>query len=209
MESKGGKKFNFKIGSIVAIAVVAAIVGTLAFTSYETNSDSPSYTQSVGIGAYVTVEAYHEDGTLFHKWEGHNALSFGSRNSLVACNTGLDNTPNPFGSCQFDINQIGLSIQNQIDDSFVLDAYTESSTLLPTPDNCDFDVFNNPCTGWTMISTFDFDQLSCTETVDCINVTSASSKGDIFQFNVVLLEPSIPIIPNDRLVVTMNFTIPE
>lgn len=204
MERKD-RKFNYKIGGIVTIAIVAAVVGTLAFTSSQTNSDSQ--TQSIGIGAYVTVEAYHEDGTLFQKFEGHNLLTETSRNSLVACITGLDTTPIGFSSsCVGNVNKLLLRTVYQ--NNSTLRGEVTDAIVSPTPENCDFDDIANLCTGWTMKGTFDFDQLDCTDTVDCLTASQVSAKG-VNSFNILDIDPIIFIVPNDRIAVTMNFTISE
>ena len=152
-------KFNYKIGGIVAIAVIAAIAGTLTITSFQTNSDSQ--TQSIGLGAYVTVEAYHEDGTLFQEWKGHNDLSPVLRNALVSCITGFDTAPAGFDKCNFNINAGSILIQKQNSGEFTRN--NEVAQVNLTPENCDTDFLpleEDFCTGWTMKATFDFDELS-------------------------------------------------
>ncbi len=209
MESKEGKKFNYKITGLVAIAVVAAIVGTLTFTSFQNNSDLQ--TQSIGIGAYVTVEAYHEDGTLFQKWEGHNELVAAFRNALVYCITGQGNTPPNIGNCDMDFDSIIIIDENlgPPPQGPVL-----SSQITFTPENCSVQATLeiDQCTGWIMTSTFDFDTLSCDPNgSDCPKISDliAFSSVNNSILNSVALDPPINIVPNDRLVVTMDFTIPS
>jgi hypothetical protein len=202
-------KLRYTIGGVVAVVLVG-ILGTVAFTDIQ--SDPLSQTQSVGIGAYVTVEAYHEDGTMFQKWEGHNALQPFARNAIASCITGLDETPSAgaFG-CRMDITDIGLHVASQIDNALDIQTYSKNAVVTLTPTACDPDSnsINSICTGWTMKSTFDFNQLSCTPNVDCINVKTAVSKAsNNFEFNRIELNPEVPIIPNDRLVITMDFEIP-
>jgi len=208
MESKG-KKYNYKISGIIAIAVVSSIVGTLALTDFETNSDSNTQTQSIGIGAYVTVRAYHEDGTLFQNFEEHNELTDMTINALVACITGLDTTPSRWDTCVFGVHRIQLGLF----DGFTATSVVQDAIVSPTPENCDFDteVESDLCTGWTMETTFDFADLSCTENVDCPEafVLSANTVNIPANFNTIDIDPSIPIVPNDRLVITMDFTIPS
>jgi len=207
MESKEGKKFNYKIGGIFAIAVVAAIVGTLAITSFQTNSDSNTQTQSIGIGAYVTVEAYHEDGTLFQKWEGHNALDNRARNALVGCITGLGTTPPGFLTCNLNVSEMTIFELPQDGSSQIF--HNEIAVITLKPDLCDVNEADNLCTGWEMKSIFDYDTLSCTSGVDCLDVVAAGAASTTTtNFNTVPITPVIAIEPNDRLVVTMIFDIP-
>ena len=56
-------KLNYKISGIVAIAVVAAIVGTLAITSIQTNSNSKIPTQTVTILGSDTFDVTDVDAT--------------------------------------------------------------------------------------------------------------------------------------------------
>ncbi|MGD8299714.1 MAG: hypothetical protein PVG77_03295, partial [Nitrosopumilaceae archaeon] len=91
-------EYRLKIGIIVAIAFVAGIVGTLSFASYETQTEyvlpqSNPADENIGLGAYVIVEAYHEDGTLFHTFEGQNNLTALTLNAISSCATGIDSTP--------------------------------------------------------------------------------------------------------------------
>ncbi len=209
MESKEGKKFNYKITGLVAIAVVAAIVGTLTFTSFQNNSDLQ--TQSIGIGAYVTVEAYHEDGTLFQKWEGHNDLNVYFRNALVFCITGQGNNPPFIGSCDMDFDSILI---NDTDGDTPFTSETQSSQITFTPENCDpsSSRIQLLCTGWIMTSTFDFDTLSCDPNgSDCPKIIqlAAVSAVHLGTLNFFNLDSIINIVPNDRLLVTMEFTIPS
>jgi len=197
-------KLYYKISGIVAIAVVAAIVGTLAFTSYEISSDSNTQTQSIGIGAYVTVEAYHEDGTLFQKWEGHNVLTGLGRNALVSCITGLDTTPFGFSSCDLSINKIELETRSEEDNG--IDLILEEATISLIPEGCNP---SNDCTGWDMVGMFDFDTLDCTPTVDCFKIINVRSSTGLITFNAFIVEPNISIVPNDRVAVTMTFDVPR
>lgn len=199
-------KLNFKISGIIAIAVVAAVVGTLAFTSFETNSNQNSQTQSVGIGAYVTVEAYHEDGTMFQKWEGYNDLTSSAQNALVACITGLDTTPFGHSSCNLGVDSIKIATTPQDGPPRVF--VTELAEVSLKPDGCNTSTLGPGCTGWEMKSTFDFESLSCTPEVDCLDLFGLNAFGETTPFNLITIEPNIIIIPNDRLVVIMNFTIP-
>lgn len=200
-------KLNYKIGGIVAIAIVASIVGTLAFTSFQTNSDSQ--TQSIGIGAFVTIEAYHGDGTLFQKWEGHNALSVFARNALVGCITGLDDTPGAFESCNLGVDS--LFITEEFQDGSGGQGGALLAEITPKPDGCNLGGQPSEfCTGWEMKVTKDFESLNCTPTVDCVDIIGLGSYSAYVgnDFNTVEF-PVIPIEPNDRLVVTMTFDIPE
>ena len=208
MESKKGKKFNFKIGGIVAIAVVAAIVGTLAFTSYETNSDSNTNTQSIGIGAFVTVEVFNEDGDLSHTWEGHNALTEEGRNFIARCITGINSS-----NCPLSPNDIQFKFHGG---STSFSITTLDATMTLTPDGClgSFD-----CTGWKLEQTLDYSGTflpdPCESGVDCVvldKLFSGANLNPFLQFNVIdvgAVEPPVPFVPNDRLVITMNFEIPE
>ena len=53
-------KLLYTIGGITAIAVIAGILGAVASTNIQTESAPSSQTQSVGIGAYVTIEVFNE-----------------------------------------------------------------------------------------------------------------------------------------------------
>jgi len=206
MESKEGKKFNFKIGGIFAIAVVAAIVGTLAFTSFQTNSDSNTNTQSIGIGAFVTVEVFNEDGDLSHTWEGHNMLSTEAQNALVKCITGLDSAPFGFDSCVLGVDTIRIIAHHEAT-NVQLPVIDKVGTISGIPATCT-EGFQKNCTGWSIEATFDFDTLDCTPTVDCIKVTQLITiNPPAGGFNFVN-PPPIPIEPNDRLVVSLTFDIP-
>jgi len=215
MESKEGKKFNFKIGSIVAIAVVATIVGTLAFTSFETNSDSNTNTQSIGIGAFVTVEVFDEDGNLNHTWEGHNKLGDLTRGIMVLCFSGQleDDILCSFLNTDSVILFLGNPGQQNTDKILA-----DSTDITLAPETCwvfgqdsFLDAFN--CTGWTVVGTYDVPAgPACTEGVDCqelreIATTTLEDDPDVF-FNTILLQPIIIVEPGDRVIVTMNFEIP-
>ena len=199
------RKFNYKIGGIVAIAVVVSIVGTLAITSFQTNIDVQ--TQSIGIGAFVTVKAYHEDGTLFQKWEGHNDLFPTAQNALVGCITGLDTTPLGYASCDLSITELKLRVISEADSSS--ETIIGNPIISLIPEGCDTNNTANLCSGWTMDATFDFNTLVCTPTVDCVKAKELETFRDGgFSFNAVFINPEIPIVPNDRLVVTMDFDVP-
>ena len=208
MESKG-RKFNFKIGGIVAIAIVAAVVGTLAFTNIDSSSNSDSQTQSVGIGAFVTVEVFNEDGILSHTWEGHNALVHEGRNALAHCISGVDVDER----CAFGIDELQI------------DVLTPGPPLAPdhpnlvfglpitlTPDGC-----TSRCTGWESVVTHDYadtqlpnpcEDLGCPELVTLRSFWDPESHSRL-NFNVIQVDPPVPFEPNDRMVITMAFEIPE
>ena len=217
MESKKGKKFNYKIGGIVAIAVVATIVGTLAFTSLETNSDSNTNTQSIGIGAFVTVEVFDEDGNLDHTWEGHNQLGNLARGIMVICFSG---SLGDSVECSFiRTDNVVLFLGNpgqQATDEIVAD----STDVIMVPETCfDFDSVDFfdalDCTGWTVVGTYDVPPgPACTEGVDCqeLREIATSMEGDFIVgtdiFNSIVLQPIIIVEPGDKVIVTMNFEIP-
>ncbi len=215
MESKEGKKFNYKIGSIVAIAVVAAIVGTLAFTSLETNSESQ--TQSIGIGAFVTVEVFDEDGNLDQTWEGHNKLGDLARGIMVLCFSGQLAETVICSSISTDDVILFLGDPGQQATDEIL---ADSTDVTMAPETCfDFDLGlildALDCTGWTVVGTYDVPSgPACTEGVDCQELreiaTSAGTDlglGNIF-FNSIVLQPVIIVEPGDRVIVTMDFEIP-
>jgi hypothetical protein len=208
---------KLKIGLIVAIAFVAGIAGTLSFASFDNSQNVTPQTQppnqNVGIGAYVIVEAYREDGTLYQKFEGHNALTNLYRNVIVGCTTGLAISPGQFESCNIHANQIILTIHNQTDDSIINPRPIENGTIVELPNGCVSESANGPdnCSGWELTGTFDFNDLSCTPEADCLYVSQISSGNwtDTYARNInfIDLNPDISIAPNDRLFVNMTFNV--
>ena len=195
---------RLKIGAIVTIAFVAGIVGTLSFTSLDSNSNS-AYSQSVGLGANVFVDIIRDDGSKV-SWEGHNDLTPSAQNFLVACITGLDETPYPVSDCVFSADDITLEI-DEGEGSFLTAPAIGEVTL--SPEGCDTDVGNDLCSGWTITAVFDFDTLNCDEGVDCPILTGVSSiDGATFStFNYFAVDGTPEILPLDRILVQMDFDV--
>ena len=205
------KSSKYVIAGITAVAV-AFSVGFYVSPSFLVQSDS-DHVQTLGIGANVVVEAYHEDGTLFQKWEGHNDLDVFARNALVSCITGVSATPTGYNSCILNIDDLRIQFISQ--DTFTTGFLQQAATLTLLPTGCSTTSISSVCNGWELVSTFDFNAaagfVSCTPTVDCIDVNAASAVDlgtSTKFFNTVLIIPAIPIVPNDRLVVTMTFDVP-
>ena len=198
------------IAGITAV-VVAFSVGFYVSPSFLVQSDS-DHVQTLGIGANVVVEAYHEDGTLFQKWEGQNDLTIEARNALISCIAGVSATPFIFNSCILNIDD--LRVQTITQDTFMTGFLVEVATLTLLPTGCSIIDLMPPCTGWELVGVFDFPSAligNCTPTVDCVDVNTASAvdaETSIKFFNTVEIVPAIPIAPNDRLVVTMTFDVP-
>ena len=197
-----------KIGAIVAASFVAGILGTLSINGLQTNVDSPtSYSQSVDVGANVLVEIIHEDGTK-DVWEGHNNLEPYAKNFLVACITGLDTTPFGTNDCTFDADNVRILTYANYDPPQYSDPV--QGTITPQPGGCDFDDENNLCTGWNITAIFDFVNLECEPGPDCPALVGVASGGDTFEtlFNRFSVNPEKPILPNDRVLVSMDIDIP-
>ena len=209
---------KLKIGAIVVVAFVAGIIGTLSFTSFDNmeitaDSDVSPFDESLSIGAYVTVEAYHADGTLYHSWDGHNLLGQAYQNALVGCISGLDTTPSHQITCTKFFDTLALTLRNQSSNAVV--PLGAINTLTPSvaglPENCIFDHGGQDrCTGWQLEGTFDFAGLDCDAGVNCFNATNTYSSINATNayFNTITLDEQIPIGPDDRLIVTMDFSIP-
>ena len=96
-----------------------------------------------------------------------------------------------------------------------VDADTTVVTMVP--ENCDDS--NNPnfrnCVGWAVVGEFLVPPGDpCTINVDCSELRDLSTRSIRFQFdrvyfNDIVIQPVIPVQPLDRLVVTMNFEVPE
>jgi hypothetical protein len=208
---------KLKIGVIVAVAFSVGIIGTLSITNFdnnETNFDSQSPTeQSLAIGAYVTVDAFHEDGTLYQKTEGHNLLGQLPQNIIVGCLSGLDTTPTAGFSCSNFYDTLFLSLKNQTTETSLPrgSINTLSPSITGSPEDCVFDNGGvDRCTGWKLEATFDFAGLDCESGVTCYNATASSSimnSSGIF-FNQLIFDEEVPVGPDDRLIVTMDFSVP-
>jgi len=204
------RKFGFTIGGVAAIALAAGILGTITLTSIENNSSSPQ-TQSIGIGAWVIVEAYDKDGFLKQKFEGHNALSEQGINALVGCISGNSTDPYDLGT-----GCVGLSntLQLELDDNpieGVLYYANADTNLTLKPDGCDPDVNGNFCTGWELIAIYDFPTLPCgTDSCSALGAHSnpdSDVDGGFPYFNQVNFDSPIIISPDDRVKVNMTFNI--
>ena len=210
-------KFNFKIGVIVAVAFVAGIVGTLSFANFDTPTEnvtpqSNPTDQNVGIGAYVIVEAYHEDGTLYQKFEGHNDLSTSARNAIVACATAIDTAPANFQSCDTWNNAFQLSGSYHSNQTTVLPRPVQSVTsvvLLPLVCDTQSTTASGDCDGWEITGTFDFDELSDINSFNATQIFSGKFDGNFRAFNIIDLigDDQISINPMDRLFVNMTFSV--
>jgi len=195
-----------KIGFIVGIAFLAGIAGTLSFSNLGSNSNS-TYSQSVGLGANVLVEIVREDGSK-ETWEGHNELQSWSRNYLVSCITGVDETPDNIGDCVFGADDISIELDEG--EGTYLSGY-EIGDITLLPEGCSTDDSLNFCTGWTISAVFDFINLNCDEGVDCpILKGVVSGDGSTgWYFNYFAVDPNKEILPNDRVLVQMDFDIPS
>jgi hypothetical protein len=210
---------RLKISVIIAVAFVIT-VGTLSFSFYDIStqdmsSQSNNNNQDIGLGAYVVVEAYHQDGTMYQSWEGHNNLVNSARNALAGCISGMDPTPAAFGTCDAWVDAMHLTAFNQTGDGIISPRPLSNATVILIPEGCNPDNLNSACYQWQATTTFDFDDLECTPTVDCFDVTQVNSGqyflnggfDDIHVFNFVNVDSSIPIGPMDRLFVNMTFTV--
>ena len=207
---------NYSKNKFIAVAVIAGvsgIFGTFSFLGINDGPENNSNLETLGIGAYVTVKAYHEDGTLFQKWEGHNELTNHFRSILVGCITGAFDSNFNFSSC--DINGRGVSVfgEGQSGDGNDNISRGQEANFQLVPEGCD-EFFAGSCTGWSLEAVFDFNDLDCTPDVDCYDLTLIHSYGlsedSVFPtINNIAIEPGIPVERNDRIVVTMDFEIPS
>jgi len=197
---------KLKIGIIIGIAFVAGIAGTLSFSILGSNSN-PTYAQSVGLGANVLVEIIREDGSK-ETWQGHNDLQTWSQNFLVSCITGIDETPYAISDCVFSADDMALEI-DEGEGGFLTGPEPGDITLLP--EGCDTDTGNNLCTGWTITAIFDYIDLNCEEGVDCPILTGVVSTDGAsgVNFNYFAVETTPEILPNDRVLVQMDFDVPS
>ena len=199
-----GVENKLKFGVIVAF--VGGIVGTLSFTILQTSVDSPTlFSQSVDVGANVLVEIIHEDGTK-DTWEGHNSLTNETMNFLVACITGLDTTPFEHDDCVFNADDVRLWTSTNFSAAVLSDPVQGNISLMPQGCNLDGGV---PCTGWNITAVFDFIDLECTQVQqDCpLLVAVSSSDGTNTLFNNFSVNPEQEILPNDRVLVSMDIDV--
>jgi len=189
------KKSAVLIGGIIGVVAIVMFAGGFFSYSMIEQHNENSLSQSLAIGGYGIVKAYHTDGTLFYEWEGHNALTPIGINALVGCITGLATTPSGF-RCD-----TGMTIKMFLNGPANFHESTQTiQTLVPA--GCDI-ISPNYCNGWNTRGTFDFSSLVCTPGVDCpsFDKVKAGANNPFNELNVTPQE----VTPGDIVVVTITF----
>jgi len=193
-------KKSIQYSIIGGIAAVMFVGGFFAYPMTEPQNNNLS--QTLALGGYGVVEAYHADGTLFYEWEGHNTLQSPAKNAISSCLSGIDVTP--IGGnhpCTGMIESIQIRGIN------LFETQTPIQTLLPLGCNSDGDVLGEPvCDGWQVRGTFDFTSLSCTPGNDCPVLNSVRTNISNSPFNLLSVT-SQEITPGDIVAVTISFNI--
>ncbi len=188
---------------IGSIAFVMFIGGFFSYSVIGQQNEN-NLTQSLALGGYGVIKAYHADGTLFYEWEGHNALTPSGIHTISSCfSSSGDGLPlGNAGHCTFGTSQIVLLSGNS---EIISNAFVDSDETL-LPEGCDPVSFTPLCTGWFTRATIDFTNLSCTPGVDCPILNEVQTWiSSIIPFNTIDVTPQ-EITPGDIIVVTMTFT---
>ncbi len=186
---------------IGSIAFVMFVGGFFSYSMIGQQNET-SLTQSLALGGYGVVKAYHADGTLFYEWEGHNALHPFAINAISSCLVGLDTVPSGHSNCTSMITRMQL---RSTSNGGVSGASTEFVTHTLLPPSCDSNSNSNLCNGWETRATFDFASLSCTAGSDCPTlgfVRTLNTPGA--EFNSLDVADQ-EITPGDIVVVTIGF----
>jgi hypothetical protein len=160
----------------------------------------------ISIHGAVHLEAFHANGVRFLAWSGHNSLTASARNSIAACYSGVNLSP--FAGCTAWTTQMQLFDPNGsgIPGTNTCCSPASPATDALTPAGCDplrgvMSFPPNPCSGWTVTSTFDGFQAPAT-------IASVDSHGRAQSaFDVATISPAISVQPGDRVIVTITFTI--
>jgi len=199
-------KKSIQYSIIGGIAAVMFVGGFFVYPMTDTQNNNLS--QSLALGGYGVVEAYHADGTLFYEWEGHNLIFDLTKSAISACLSGVDVTPN-FGryTCTEMIRFMSLIDTTQ---GITIAIEPVIQTLLPVGCLADAGSPQGVCLGWEVRATFDFTDLSCTTNIDCpiFNAIVTLANNDIppIAFNSISPTPQ-QITPGDIIVVRISFNL--
>jgi hypothetical protein len=202
----------------------AAAVGTLVFVAgFMANGWSQQgQRESLAIGGYAIVKAYHPDGVVFATWQGHNFLV--AKGAIAAClsgqTSGLAGTI--YAGCSGATGKIYASAcEGSSPTCPAADLLVSTATNALQPAGCSS--VSVDCNQWQSQATFD-SQITTQLTVILLGTFPASSSlagctacmgsgghfplsGTFDDFTSPALTP-ITLSPGDRLIVVITFTVP-
>ncbi len=188
---------------ICSIAFVMFVGGFFSYSMIGQQNEN-SLAQSLALGGYGVVKAYHADGTLFYEWEGHNALVPRGIHVLTSCFSGVGLPFNTANLCTGGIFRIDLTDKVNDSNFQLIDSASSVQTILPV--GCDPGSANPLCTGWSSRGTLDFSNLICTPGVDCPTFNEVNTRlVGLAPFNSLDVTPQ-EITPGDIIVVTITFS---
>jgi hypothetical protein len=194
---------------VAAAVLIGMMLFAGGFFSYQVflSKGSQSHQESIPLGGYVVIRAYHADGQLYATWQGHNTLYVDAVNAIAECMSGASSTPEWFDTCSPMTSNVWLGGYVNSNTGEPPLTGTASNTLLPAA--CS--PTGNPpsCTGWQTTGTVIFPATipnggSYPYTV---NEAGASGNEAVIPFDIVQISPTITANAGDTLVITVTFSI--
>ncbi len=180
----------------VAVAAVLFVSGFYSYPTFSSNNDTQEF-ETIKLGAFVSLEAYHSDGTLYNSWQGHNALTDEAKHVIGTCLTGAF----AFDASNFCARhlEIPILLSDAIPPENWAD-HLQNPTVTYQPVGCvpnSFDIF---CTGWEIEGTYDHQQeFNCGGpcSIAIIKVGNTST---------IDINPPIEISVGDRIIAKFTYS---
>lgn len=195
----------------VVIAAMMLVSGLIAYRALVPTGNgarnAPLGSESLPIGGYAVIQAYHSNGQLYATWQGHNTLYVSAVNALAQCLSGNSTTPNLFGSCSGFTSSIFLDTASFVE-------YKVNAVNTMTPTGCT-PIGNPPnCSGWQAQATFDFSTItpdsassSQTNTFPASFNRAGTYAPSFVPFDLITITSPVTVNQGDRLVVTISFSV--
>ncbi len=194
---------------VAAAVLIGAIVLLSGFFSYQVfiNKGNAAHSDSIPIGGYVVVKAYHADGQLYATWQGHNTLYVDAVNAIAVCFSGQSSSPEYWNSCSpmTPEVQLGGYYSSTVGEPPL--TATATNSLLPV--SCS--PTGNPptCTGWQTTGTITFPStlINGLQYPFIVDEAGANGPSTGVPFDTVNVSPIITANAGDSLVITVTFSI--
>lgn len=191
---------------VAAAVLIGAMVLLGGFVSYTlvNGKGKGGLGESIPIGGYVVVKAYHADGQLYATWQGHNSLYEWAVSAIAECMSGQGSSPEGFDTCSGMTPNVWA-----YDDGTSEPTVTATATNTLLPAGCS--TTSNPptCTGWQSTGTIVF-SASTPSGISypySVNQGGAAAQESYIPFDTVSISPAITANAGDSLVITVTFSI--